>query len=457
MMKARSIVILLSMFLLVAMPISGVFAQDGTIVDVAAGNEDFSTLVSLVQAAGLAETLSGEGPFTVFAPTNEAFAALPPSVVDYLTSEAGAADLTRILTYHVLPGSVMAADVSTMMAATVEGGELNVVVDDMGVHVNNATVTATDIAASNGVIHVIDTVLLPEFELPAVDPLAVSDNIVVAGSSTVFPVTERIADLFEQEGYAGTITVDSIGSGGGFERFCVNAETDIANASRPINPEEVESCLGNGLDALPFYIGIDALAIAVSQENDFLTNITLEELAQVFTLGNTGTWADVNPEWPAETIQVFSPGSDSGTYDYFVEEIFDEDETAIQNAGGIQFSEDDNVLVQGLQGSRYAIAYFGFAYYQENQDSLRAVAVEGVEPNEETGASGEYPLSRPLFIYSAPSIIQAKPQVATFINFYLQNVNAQLGTEADQIGYIPTNEYIQRQSALFWLAGNGGM
>src|SRR5690606_19138516 len=158
--------------------------------------------------------------------------------------------------------------------------------------------------------------------------------------------------------------------------------------------------------------GIDALAIAVSQENDFLTNITLEELAQVFTLGNTGTWADVNPEWPAETIQVFSPGSDSGTYDYFVEEIFDEDETAIQNAGGIQFSEDDNVLVQGLQGSRYAIAYVGFAYYQDNQDSLRAVAVEGVEPNEETGASGEYPLSRPLFIYSAPSIIQTKPQVA---------------------------------------------
>src|SRR5690606_9874661 len=119
-------------------------------------------------------------------------------------------------------------------------------------------------------------------------------------------------------------------------------------------------------------------------------------------------------------------------------------------------SEDDNVLVQGIVGSPYAIGYFGYAYYQENLNTLRAVPVEGIEPNEQTGASGEYPLSRPLFIYSAPTIMQEKPQVTTFINYYLQGANAQLGTAADQIGYIPVPEATQRLNALLWLAGSAG-
>lgn len=447
-------IILAVVVLLLSVSFTGVLAQDQTIVEIAAGNEDFSTLVSLVEAAGLVETLSGEGPFTVFAPTNEAFAALPQLVVDYLVGHPE--ELTRVLTYHVLAGEVMSADVSTMMAATVEGGELNVVVDDMGVSVDGAHVVTADIDASNGVIHVIDRVLLPAFELPAVDPLSVSDNIIAAGSSTVFPLTERIADLFNQDGFAGTITVDSIGSGAGFERFCVNAETDIANASRPIRDTEVEACNGNGLTPVEFYVAIDALAITVSQENDFLTGLTLEQLAGIFS-GDMATWADVDPSYPAEPILLFSPGSDSGTYDYFVEAVFDEDETRIQGASNIQFSEDDNVLVQGVEGSPYAIGYFGFAYYQENQEALKAIAIEGVEPNETTGASGEYPLSRPLFIYSAPSIMQAKPQVAAFINYYLQNANAQLGTASDQIGYIPTPVYTQRLNALLFTAAAGAM
>ncbi len=446
----RKLMVLVFMLLLVA-SFSAVGAQEGTAADVIAGDASLSTLAELLQTAGLTETLSGEGAYTVFAPTNDAFATLPPPVVDYLN--ANPAFLAQVLNYHVVDGALMAADVAAGDATTLDmDNTVALTVDDMGVHVNDATVVAADTVASNGVVHTIDTVLLPPVTLPAVDPLSVTDNIVVAGSSTVFPVTQRIADLFNQDGYGGTITVDSIGSGAGFERFCVNAETDISNASRPINPEEVEACRTNGREPLEFYVGIDALAITVSSQNDFVDALTLEQLAQIYS-GTAATWADVNPEWPAEPIQLFSPGSDSGTYDYFVEAIFDEDETPIQNAPGIQFSEDDNVLVQGVQGSPYAIAYFGFAYYQENQETLRAVPVEGVEPNEETGASGEYPLSRPLFIYSAPSIIQEKPQVAAFINYYLQNVNAQLGTEADQIGYIPTNDYIQRLSALYWLAG----
>lgn len=450
----RKVTVLLSLLLLIV-AFSSAAAQEGTIVDVAAGNEDFSTLVSLVQAAGLAETLSSEGPFTVFAPTNEAFAALPQAVVDYLTSHTDV--LTRVLTYHVVPGAVMAADVSTMMAPSVEGSELNIVVSDSGVRVDNARVVATDIAASNGVIHVIDSVLLPPFELPAVDPLAVTENIVVAGSSTVFPVTERMADLFNQDGFGGTITVDSIGTGAGFERFCVAAETDISNASRPIRAGEVESCHGNNREPLGFFVAIDALAVTVSNENDFVDALTREQLAQIFSGGTSITWADVNPAWPAEPIQLYSPGSDSGTYDYFVEAVLGNDEALIQNARGVQFSEDDNVLVVGVESSPYAIGYFGYAYYQENDERLRVVPIDGVVPTEETGTTGEYPLSRPLFIYSAPTIMQEKPQVAAFINYYLQNVNAQLGTSHDQIGYIPTNEYIQRASALFWLAGTNGM
>ncbi|MGJ3239996.1 MAG: phosphate ABC transporter substrate-binding protein PstS family protein [Anaerolineae bacterium] len=450
-MQNRIMIVLVAVALM-ALTSIGVMAQDETIVDIAAGNEDFSTLVSLVDAAGLVETLSGEGPFTVFAPTNDAFAALPTVLVDYLVANPDV--LAQVLTYHVVEGTVLSTDLTEGDVPTVEGNTVAVSLD-MGVQINNAEVVTADIEASNGVIHVIDTVILPPAELPEVDPLAVTDNIIAAGSSTVFPLTERMADLFNQDGFAGTITVDSIGSGGGFERFCFNAESDISNASRPIQSEEIEACRANGLEPAEFFVAIDALAIAVSAENDFVDGLTLEELAMVFS-GEATTWADINPDWPAETIGLFSPGSDSGTYDYFVEEIFEEDETPIQNAPGIQFSEDDNVLVVGVEGSTSAIAYFGYAYYQENQEVLRAVPIEGVTPSEETGITGEYPLSRPLFIYSAPSIMQEKSQVTAFISYYLQNANAQLGADSDQIGYIPTGEYVGRLNAWTFLAATAG-
>ncbi|NUM48992.1 MAG: substrate-binding domain-containing protein, partial [Anaerolineales bacterium] len=201
-------------------------------------------------------------------------------------------------------------------------------------------------------------------ELPMVDPAAVTGDIVSAGSSTVFPLAEAVAAQFEDEGYTGNLTIDSIGSGAGLERFCVTGETDIANASRAIKDSEVESCRAIGREPLEFRVGTDALAVVVSAENDFVTDLTFEQLAAIFS-GTAATWADVDPSFPAEAIQLFSPGTDSGTFDYFVEEIFDEDPTGIQNAPGIQLSEDDNVLVQGVLGSPYAIAYFGYAYYQE--------------------------------------------------------------------------------------------
>jgi phosphate transport system substrate-binding protein len=444
--KIRSIVAVLTLALMVS--ITGVFAQDKTIADVATEAGTFNTLLAAADAAGLTELLSdpAAGPFTVFAPTDEAFAALPQPVLDYLLAPENKELLTRVLTYHVISGKVLSADVTTMAAPSLEmtapgsepvGSELAVVLSDEGaVTVNGANVVTADIEASNGVVHVIDTVLIPEIVLEEVDPLAVSDNVIAAGSSTVYPVAERVADLFLEEGFAGTITVDSVGTGAGFERFCTNAETDIATASRKIKQEEADACIANGREPFGLQVGIDALAVVVSSSNTFVDNLTSEDLAKIYS-GEAVTWADVNAEWPAEPIQLFSPGTDSGTFDYFVEHVFAKDREPILNAAGIQLSEDDNVLVAGVEGSEYAIGYFGFAYYLENQDKLRAVSIDGVAPTAETAESNEYPLSRPLFLYTASSVLAEKPQVAAFLNYFLTNINDQLGTEEGKIGYFP--------------------
>ncbi len=271
--------------------------------------------------------------------------------------------------------------------------------------------------------------------LPEVNPLEVQGDIIAAGSSTVFPLTEAIAERFQEDGYSGQITIDSIGSGAGFERFCVNAETDISNASRAINDEERAACESNGRTPIELRVGTDALAIVVSQENDFAEELTLAQLAQLFS-GEAATWADVDPSWPAEEVQLYSPGTDSGTFDYFVEAVYEKDQEPMLSATNIQFSEDDNVLVQGVEGSPYAIGYFGYAYYVENADKLRVLNIEGVEPNEATAESNEYPLSRPLFVYSAPSIIQNKPQVGSFLSYYLANVNDVIS----DVGYFPASD-----------------
>ena len=281
----------------------------------------------------------------------------------------------------------------------------------------------------------------PEGTLPMVDPLSVSGDVVTAGSSTVYPLAEAMAARFEDEGYSGQITIDSIGSGGGFERFCVTGETDVSNASRPIKDSEIESCASIGRTPIEFRVGTDALAVTVSQENDFLTSVTFEELAAIFSTAET--WADVNPDWPAEPIVRYIPGTDSGTFDFFVEEVFDEDEKPILSASELNLSEDDNVLVQGILGSPYAIGFFGYAYYAENADTLTVLSIENVEPSAATVDSNEYPLARPLFIYSDASIMQEKPQVAAYINFFLTYVNE----EIVDVGYFPASDAALESSA----------
>jgi len=308
-----------------------------------------------------------------------------------------------------------------------------------------ASVTAIN-AAKNAVLGAMGMMGEMSIELPAVDPLAVSGDIITAGSSTVFPVTEAMAELFIDEGFSGNITVDSIGSGAGFERFCEAGETDVANASRPIRDSEIEACaaLTPARTPIEIRVGTDALAVVVSAENDFVTDLTLAQLAQIFS-GAATTWDQVDASFPAEAIQLFSPGSDSGTFDYFVEAVLesedggnlgDDAEAAILNAPGIQFSEDDNVLVQGVEGSPYAIGYFGYAYYVEEADRLNVLSVGGIAPTAETAEDNSYPLSRPLFIYTDASILAEKPQVAAFVNFYLTNIDEVI----TQVGYFPASD-----------------
>jgi phosphate transport system substrate-binding protein len=285
--------------------------------------------------------------------------------------------------------------------------------------------------------------------LPMVDPAAVSGDVVSAGSSTVFPLAEVMAERFQDEGFAGNITIDSIGSGGGFERFCETGETDVSNASRPIKDSEVEACAALGRVPVEFRVGTDALAVVVSKDNDFLTNATLEELAQIFSTAEK--WSDVNADWPAEDILRYIPGTDSGTFDYFVEEVFEKDKAPILAASNTQLSEDDNVLVQGIQGSPYAIGFFGYAYYAENAESLNILAINGIEASSESVDAATYPLARPLFIYSDAGIMQEKPQVAAYINFFLTYVNE----EIVEVGYFPANPAVLEAAQQAWLDAMG--
>lgn len=284
----------------------------------------------------------------------------------------------------------------------------------------------------------------PDDPMAMYAPDAVSGDIVIAGSSTVFPLAERMIERFSEEGFDGNATYDSIGSGAGFERFCVNGESDISGASRAIKDSEIESCKSIGRTPIEFRVGTDALSVVVSKDNDFITDASTEELALIF--GTATNWSDVRPEWPDEPIQRFIPGTDSGTFDYFVEHVYDSDETTILAASNTQLSEDDNILVQGVLGSPYAIGFFGYAYYAENADTLNVLSIDGVEPTQETVDSNEYPLSRPLFLYSDASILQGKPQAAAFIYFFLNNVN----NEIKDVGYFPANDAVLSSAMDAW-------
>jgi phosphate transport system substrate-binding protein len=281
--------------------------------------------------------------------------------------------------------------------------------------------------------------------LPGVDPAKVTGQIVTAGSSTVYPVSEVIASMFKKDGFKDQVVIDSIGSGAGFERFCKTGETDISNASVSINADQIEWAKAIGRNPIEFRLGTDALAVVISVKNKFLTNITQQELALAFSTAIF--WSDINPKWPKNEIKRFSPGTDSGTFSYFVEHLFKKKKEPILGAKNIQLSEDDNVLVRGVADDPFAIGYFGFAYYQENRKTLKVLSIDGVEANAANVDSGKYPLARPIFLYSDAKIMNEKPQVAAFIAYYLSNVNEAL----KKVGYFPAPAAELKKAKQNWL------
>lgn len=249
------------------------------------------------------------------------------------------------------------------------------------------------------------------------------------GSSTVAPIMEALV-----EEYAGVqdkvqVTVGVSGTGGGFEKF-IAGTTDFSNASRPIKDEEKAELEAAGIDFTEFKLANDGLTVVVSKDNDWVEDVTVEDLKKMWIEdGTTKKWSDINPDWPAEEIIFYSPGTDSGTYDYFDEVILDEADL-VKSA---TLSEDDNVLVQGVQADKNAIGFFGYAYYLANQDTLKAVKIEGVEPNNETIESGEYtPLSRPLFTYVSNKALAENPALYDFMQYSLENA----GDMAEAVGYV---------------------
>ncbi|MFQ5536288.1 MAG: PstS family phosphate ABC transporter substrate-binding protein [Gemmatimonadota bacterium] len=272
-------------------------------------------------------------------------------------------------------------------------------------------------------------------------------QVQVDGSSTVFPVTEAVAEEFQIANPGVRVTVGISGTGGGFKRFCAG-ETDLSDASRPIKDGEAERCAENGIEYTRLSVAWDGLSVMVNPENDFVQCLTVEELHRIWMPGSTvQTWKDVRPEWPAEPIKLYGPGTDSGTFDYFTEEINGEDGASRPD---YQASEDDNVLVQGIAGDRYAMGYFGYAYYVENPDKLKLVAVDNgsgcVLPGPETIADGSYaPLSRPLFVYASHTSLQ-RPEVEAFVEFYL----AEAPTLVPPTGYLPLSqeEYKEQLEAI---------
>ena len=277
----------------------------------------------------------------------------------------------------------------------------------------------------------------PGTEDAGTDYSGLSGSIRVDGSSTVFPISEAAAEEFSQVSDV-QVNVAFSGTGGGFEAFC-RGEIEIADASRTIRDNETQACTDNSIaDIVELQVGTDALTIVVNPANDFLECLTVDQLHLIFKEGGATSWDQVDPSFPAEPIILYYPGTDSGTYDYFVEEIVTGVDEAAAHTGEGTSSEDDNVLAQGVEGDEFSIGYFGIAYYIEAGENLKAVAVDGgegcVEPSSETALDGTYqPLSRPLFIYTRQSFLDDKPEVCGFTRFYLENSQELV----PEVGYVP--------------------
>jgi phosphate transport system substrate-binding protein len=266
----------------------------------------------------------------------------------------------------------------------------------------------------------------------------VSGEIAIEGSSTVQPITQAAAELFREQNPDARIEVGGAGTSDGFEAFC-QGDTQISGASRPIDvAEEVPVCEENGVDFIEIPVAFDGISVVVNKQNDFATDVTSEQLKTLWepaAEGEITRWSQVNPEWPDEDINLYGPGTESGTYEFFNEAIVQNEEEA--NRTDYEASEDDNVLVQGVAGDQNALGYFGYSYYENNRDSLKALALDGVEPSEETIRSAEYGLSRPLFIYVSTQALKNNDAVKPFVDFYVSEQNLDRLVEAAKYVTLP--------------------
>ncbi len=254
--------------------------------------------------------------------------------------------------------------------------------------------------------------------------LAQTQTIKVDGSSTVFPITEAVAEEFQKFKKGAKVTVGISGTGGGFKKFC-RGEIDISDASRPISKSEMAECQKAGVTYLEMPIAYDALSVVVNPKNTWLKDISIDDLKKIWepsAQGKITRWNQVNPAWPDRQIKLFGAGADSGTFDYFTEAVMGKES---QSRGDYTSSEDDNVIVQGVTGEKGGLGYFGFSYFEENQDSLKALEIDAGEgciaPSVETAQDGTYkPLSRPLFVYAKKASFK-RPEVEAFIKYLLDN------------------------------------
>jgi phosphate transport system substrate-binding protein len=252
----------------------------------------------------------------------------------------------------------------------------------------------------------------------------VSGNISIEGSSTVQPITQAAAELFREQNPEARIEVGGAGTSDGFEAFC-KGETQISDASRPIDvAEEVPVCEENGVEFIEIPIAYDGISVVVNEQNDWATDVTSEELKTMWepaAEGKINRWNQVRSSWPDRPLDLYGPGTESGTYDFFNETIVGNEEEV--NRSDYEASEDDNVLVQGVAGDVNALGYFGYSYYENNTDKLNVLAVDGVKPTPDSIRSGEYVLSRPLFIYVSTDALKKNKAVEPFVDFYLDNLD----------------------------------
>ncbi len=278
------------------------------------------------------------------------------------------------------------------------------------------------------------------------DASALKGSIKVDGSSTVYPITEAVAEEFASTAPRVRLTVGSSGTGGGFKKFATG-ETDISNASRPVKPSEIQLMSEASIEFIELPIAYDGLSIVVNKANTWADQLTLGELKKIFLADSPAkTWKDVRPNWPDHAIKIYIPGTDSGTFDYF-REVVAGSEGSIRP--DVTASEDDNVLVKGIIGDAHAIGFFGCAYYFENKAKLRVVPVvnpttgNAVEPTPATIESGEYaPFSRPLFIY-VNTKAAVRPEVKAFVTFYLEHA----GELVPDVGYVKLPDELYRRVA----------